>query len=808
MLRFLAAIVTAVLIFQAPLFALAQSQEPGTIIVTVTDESTGKPIADADVFLLGGDTPQNSLTNAKGLLIFEGLQPAIYRITVEADGYKTSASTDVEVDEGQRVDVAVKMAPRNLVKTIAAVVAHSTTSVSVESVDQNSAQLKVSESLSDALNRIAGVSVDTNLYGADSAFNISLRGADASRTSYSIDGMHLGGAASQAIGGFQDLFSGGSVNFAPTAMSTAGNVNFYTIQPTKLWNYSFSGLVGNYGNSSAAWTVTGGAGKAAFALEHTAGGKDSPLSGMYYADQTGSTYLHQGGYARIANMLKTSLALSPVSSLKYTLMTGTNRSSYICANDTTLLPCSSGPGNMMNGSNTMYTLAFSSLAGHVQYNVFTNRGDYRFSDAEPNLSFDGKLVPSFASGEFPFRNAGVYLSSTARRHTISGGAYAESDRNLNTSTFNSTQNVTSTRLNRNSSIWLDDRVKANDKLAIDYTLSQAAGTGAGSSLEFYPSVTWQPKRVDVFEAGFGVGSAEPSWGAGTIGDAASGQYDCYNGSVYVDGPPDQAVKQSSLQYNLSWRHTIKNGFISASLYRNDFGGQSMRAGVPFGAEPPSLFPGGPATYLSEIEQIWSQPTVCGSTPFDPSRVYVTQNISGVSQVSQGLDLSGQIPLGRNVVAIPSYAVTNSYISSLDPRLVAPGSYYAVGAQLPHVPLHTANIIFDGHLTHSGLEWLLDAQYTSANNGNNLPAHTIYNAGILWNTPHGTIRLLEANIFGTGTGLFTTYEGVNPMPLQGGGSFAYATTPLQPRSFTVQYQVRWHQHQSPPKQKGGNAKPVH
>jgi hypothetical protein len=808
MLRWLSAIVAAVCLFQPPLFALAQSQEPGTIIVTVTDQSTGKPIDNADVFLLGGDTPVNSLTNAKGLLIFDQLQPAIYRVTVQADGYKTSSSTEVNVVEGQRVDVAVKMAPQRLIKTIAAVVAHSTTSVSVESVDQNSAQLKVSESLSDALNKIAGVTVDTNLYGADSAFNISLRGADASRTSYSINGMHVGGAAAQAIGGFQDLFSGGSVDFAPTAMSTAGNVNFYTLQPTKLWSYSFTGLLGNYSNTASAVSVTGGAGKAAFALEHTAGGTDSPLSGMYYADQSGNAYEHVGGNSRIANLFKTSIALSPVSSLKYTLMAGSSRSSYICQDDTTLLPCSSGPGNHMQGRNAVSTFAFSSLAGHLQYNLFVNSGDFRFAEAEPNLEINGKALPSHADNRFPFENAGAYLSVTARRHTLSGGYYLENDRSINTSTFNVTRTVTSERDQRNSNLWMIDRVKANDKLAISYNVSEASGTGAGSALELDPSVTWQPKTNDVFEAGIGLGSAEPGWGAGTMSDAASDQYDCYNGSVYAYGPADQAVKQSSLQYSLSWRHTIKNGFISASAYRNNFGGQTMRAGVPFASEPASLFPDGPAAYLNDIENIWSQPTVCGSMPFDPSRVYVTQNISGVNQVSQGIDLSAQIPLGRNVVAMPRYAITNSYISSADPRLVAPGSYYAVGAQLPHVPLHTAGLIFDGHLRHSAMEWLIDADYTSVNNGNNLPAHTIFNAGLLWNTPHGTIRLLEANIFGTGTGLFTTYEGINPMPLQGGGSFAYATTPLPPRSFTVQYQVRWHQHESPAKVKGGNAKPVH
>ena len=64
-------------------------------------------------------------------------------------------------------------------------------------------------------------------------------------------------------------------------------------------------------------------------------------------------------------------------------------------------------------------------------------------------------------------------------------------------------------------------------------------------------------------------------------------------------------------------------------------------------------------------------------------------------------------------------------------------------------------------------------------------------------PRGSLSLLVANIFGTHTSLFATYEGVNPMPLQGGGTFAFSTIPLQPRSITVQYQIRWRQHYKPP-----------
>lgn len=146
---------------------------------------------------------------------------------------------------------------------------------------------------------------------------------------------------------------------------------------------------------------------------------------------------------------------------------------------------------------------------------------------------------------------------------------------------------------------------------------------------------------------------------------------------------------------------------------------------------------------------------------------------------------------------PTYATASAYLSTLDPRLVAPGSYYGAGVQLPHRPLHTAGLTVDGILPRSHAEWLVNAQFTSANNMNNLPAYTIYGAGLVLHGTLGDLTVVESNIFGTHTGLFTTYQAVNPMPLQGGGTFAFSTTPLPPRSFTVQYKIRWHQHQARP-----------
>jgi hypothetical protein len=786
----------------------AQSLEAGTIIVTVTDAVTEKPIDNAQVFLLGGDTPQSSLTNLKGLLIFNLIQPGSYRVRVDADGYQQT-NTAVEIYEGQRVHVNVALAPSAPLKTIASVLSKgSVVSVNVEEANAQSAQRRISQTLSDALNKLAGVSVDDQLYGAGSSFNVSLRGADASQTAYSIDGVRINGAAAQSLGGLQDLFSGASVNFAPSAGGGAGSINFFTLQPSKIWNYGFTGVIGNYARTLGTWWATGGFGKVAMAFEHSGGGQVGPLDGALYQDQTGSTYMHAGGFSRDADLFKASIALSPASTFKYSILGSTFNSSYICANATALLPCGSGPNNNQRSRSSYQNVAFGSLLGHVQYNLNASAGKFKSNDAEPNRAVNGTVIPFYSTSTFPWSNFGLQLSSTARRHTMSAGFFHGSQTGTTASTFNATQAVQSETTSRYGSMYFSDKVKANDRLTLTHGISQSSATGAGSALELYESVTWQPAIADVFEGDIGLGSAS---GFGTfttpLGDPLSADYDCYNHSVFVQGPTDEPGNQSSISYNVGWRHTLKGGFVNVQLYRNRYVGQNVRAAVPISAEPSSIFPSGSlAAYMTGLQQTWAQPTICGTTPFDPSGVYVTQNMSGLTQFNQGFSITGQIPIGKSILAFPTYATTNTYYSTLDPRLLAPSSYYAVGFQVPHVPLHKAGLIIDGVVPHTPLEWLADAEFTSANNPQNLPAYTVYNAGLVVKLPRGSLSLLAANIFGTHTALFTTYQGVNPMPLQGGGTFAFATTPLPPRSLTIQYQVRWRQHYQPPQAAAPAASP--
>jgi hypothetical protein len=776
----------------------AQSQENGFIAVTVKDAATGKPIDNAHVFLLGGDSPISSLTNAKGLLLFDNLQPALYRIIVKADGYADSGPVEADVGEGRRVNVAVALAP--VIRTIASVVARSRTSVTSEEVNANSPEREVSQSLLDALSKLAGVNVENDLYGSDSAFNISLHGADPSQTAYAIDGVQVRGAAGQAVSGFQDLFSSTSVDFSPSAMSSAGIVSFFTAQPTKLWSYHFTGVVGNYGNLMGTWAVTGGAGKAAFAVQHSASGKDLPLDGAWFTDASGARYMHEGGFSRVADLFKTAVTLSPATSVKYSMLSGHNASSMICASDTALLPCSYGSNNASRGSNLMQSLSVSSITGHLEYNAFLNSGKFGYTGVQPNRAVNGVLSPFTASSSSTWWTAGIYTSLSARRHTVSSGLLNESDGGQFTSTYNGTGKASDARAVRYSSIWVADKIKSNDKLTLNYNVSQASGTGAGTNLEFYGSGTWQPAAHDIFTLGLGVGSAEPAPAlSGVVGDPLTGEYDCYNGSVFVNGPGDQATRQSSLQYTAGWQHKWKNDQLNVSAYRNRFDGRGIFGSVPFAAEPASMFPGGPAAYLASLEQVWSQATVCGSMPFDSSRVYVRQFISGVDQLNQGFTASARVMLNRTLAALANYTVTSAVLSSLDPRLLTAGSYFTSGTQIAHQPVHTAGLSLVGALPSEHLEWIINAQYTDANNWQNLPGYTLYNGALILNLQRGQLRFTEGNIFGTHTGLFTTYQGVNPLPVQGGGSFAFATTPLPPRTFTVQYDVRWQQ-RAPKKKK--------
>lgn len=169
----------------------AQQLDPGDIEVAVTDSQTHAPLANAAVFLLGGEQPVSSLTNERGRIEFAQVPPGTYRMSIRLAGYDQYDVSAFEVQPHTRVSVSVALVLS--LKTIASLTAHASSSISQEDLNAGSAERKISATLSDALNKLAGVSIDDQLYGSDAGFNVSLNNHDASQTAVSIDGIRIAG---------------------------------------------------------------------------------------------------------------------------------------------------------------------------------------------------------------------------------------------------------------------------------------------------------------------------------------------------------------------------------------------------------------------------------------------------------------------------------------------------------------------------------------------------------------------------------------------------------------------------------------
>ena len=232
----------------------------------------------------------------------------------------------------------------------------------------------------------------------------------------------------------------------------------------------------------------------------------------------------------------------------------------------------------------------------------------------------------------------------------------------------------------------------------------------------------------------------------------------------------------------------------SDLYSQSSRGGTLNAQYPLAALAPGAVPPG---YLDTIANYWHQSPICGAQPFDPGRVYISSTIGGSTVRSRGLDASGQIVLGRSVIAQPSYAINGSTLVAADPRLLFPGSAYALGAQLPFRPLHRAGLLLDAIQRKAALEWVVNGTWVSANNQAGLSPYVIVATGVTWTAKRGRVSLFANNLFNSDTGLFARTEFAQALALRGGGTYLPIPTLLQPRTYTLLYSVRVERPPAPP-----------
>lgn len=784
--------------------ALAQSDEnSGIIQITVKGDDTNAPLTNARVFLLGPSVA-SALTTRSGIVKYTDVASGIYRVRVNKPGYRTSTSAAFELLGNKEVDVDVTLGSNgnaavasasgtgeNGLTIIGRVAARVT--VSTHDVDENSAVRRISDSLVDALNTVAGVDVTQSSNDPDAPQTISLHGHDESQTAVTLDGIPLSapGTAANLRNINTDLFAGASASFGARAGALGGGVNFTTLQPTQTWQYRLNVADGSFDKYNWGLGVTGSIGKLGIAALTTKRGGNNPLTFQDYLDQSGLTYPHGGESTNAGAFLKLRYGLTDNTTLVLTALQNNQDIVNLCTQFTGPLPCGIGPGNGSTGKYQFVYGTVQSLIGQVAVQatgyVSTQQGLQnqinRFIDMCVGAATPCPVAEPFSTGTTSLtRGIATQATISKDNHTITLNAttFASQSQFDPLVTFGSSSLVQpSTNGVAAQTYALQDSIKISNRVTFGPTLSLASTTGAGSSILAGLSVDWRPNDNDDVSATASVGSSQPApQVVRSFSDPQSARVNCAGGTAQISGPGDQPTPQSAFDFSGTYTHQWKYGYLSADVFRQTQSGQLVQASLPATAG------GVPFPVLSAVQTYYA--SVCPGSP--GANVYVNEPVNGTNRLYQGYDVSARLALGKDVTAIPSYSTNIAEFTAADPLFETPGSTLVLNSQIYGRPLHKGNVTLDAFHPPSGLEFIANAQFVGVNNQNHLPPYVNVSFGVTHPLGIGMLTVFETNAFNNQTALFSTIAGAQPQPLVGGGSLIVAANPLPPRTFQVSYSI--------------------
>lgn len=770
---------------------MAQS-DTGEIDIAVQQASDKKPVVLARV-LLDGPVVASEYTGDNGKVAFTDVPDGIYRARVFGRGFEAVTSQTFEVTNGKVVTITVALALSSSgpLKTIASETVKSTATISTTSIDQNSAQRRLSDTLADALGKLSGVTVSTSSGDSDATQTVSLEGQDASQTALTLDGIPLNAPGTagdlRAIG--SDLFGRSSVSFGPQIGGLAGGVNFSTLEPTLSWQSEFSLSAGSNGKNNYSFGESGSLGKLGIAVMKTYRSTPSLLDGMTFLDASGLDYPHEGDSNSSGSMVKLRYGITQSQTLTGMFLQNVNSSELVCAQFTGAVPCGYGPDNSYDTKFNIYSLTDNALIGDTQLQAAVfgmhNASTRNLLDRYVN----GIAEPTGTSQTM--NNDGFTLNATLpahQRHTISINAYSTNSQSSFTPLVaQAAPYVFPVSGASYGALTVNDTIRSNTKLRFNTSLGLSHASNAGGSVLAGLSTQWQPTTSDSLGFSYNVGGTAAHAGRyGLLTDPDELRYDCIGDVAYGNAPGDQPAASSSTSARLSYTHKSRTGLISASLYRqaqNDVVLPTQVNGTVLVNE--GIFP--PGYFDSVGGQFQTQCNFPASA--NPAQyTYFSTPIGGVRRIYEGAQLTAFYTLGRLVVE-PYYDVQVAKALSGDVRLNNPYSITIPGSQLPNVPLHRAGITLDYKAPHSYLEWLADANYTGANNSQNLPAYATVDAGVNLHLQRGDLTFAGTNLFNTYGAVFSGPQWAVPYTTLGGTQIATIARPNTPRQFSVTYTVR-------------------
>ncbi|MBV8499816.1 MAG: TonB-dependent receptor [Candidatus Eremiobacteraeota bacterium] len=803
MLRRCVGLTVVLLVMSAVVVSPARAQsESAEIDIIVVDATTKQPLELARV-LLDGPVITSELTGKNGKVAFTDVPDGIYRARIVKRGYQSLTSASFEVLDGRVITVNFALALENGgLKVIGEVTAKASATISSNSIDQNSPQRRLSADLADALNKLSGVSVSTANDDSDATQTISLEGHDPTQTQLTLDGIPLTapGSAGNLAGFATDLFAGASVHMGPTLGGLGGSVNFSTLQPTLSWETQAQLSAGSYGRDNYSLAETGSLGKLGLAMQTVNRLYPSLVDGDFYEDASGLSYMHDGDSTISGNLFSARYEFGDSDSLSGMFMSSNRSTNLVClrypGDPATTLPCGYGPNNTDTTNLQLYSLTDNALVGATQ--LQTSLFSFDSSGVLNQLARYVNGVPSPTGYSSSTKSRGYVVNATLpaqQRHTISIQAYGTSSQFATTPLVAQAEPYYSgLQTAQYSVLQATDTIHSNDKLTLlgSAGLSTATGNNGVSELASV-AATWRPTSRDSYSASFALGGAAATQGRLQIlSDPASLRFDCDGKVAYGNAPGQQPQNSSSTSARLTYTHQLHGGNVSLTLYRQLQNGVLLPVYVDgvvlnqLGELPPG--------YLAQVAALYNSPAGCNAppgTPFTARQLYFTTPIAGVQRLYQGAELTGYFTLGDLVVQ-GYYNVTGAQADSNSYIFANPWSITIPGQQLPNVPLIKSGLVLDYKAPRSMFEWLADMQHVGANNPNNLPPYTTFDAGVTAQLTRGTLTLAASNITNTYAGIFASPANAVPFTTAGGTLLPNIARPLAPRTISVTYSAKFGQ----------------
>jgi|GEM_PF-6837852 len=774
--RSVAALAVAILLSSA----VAHADGTGQVVIHVTDAQTGKAVVLA-VAHLQGRSNLEGFSDAQGVIDFGDVLSGTYTLTISKDQYASTTPTQIDVSEGQTVDVAVPLVPIGL-NIIAQVTTSRRGSASTSALSVDSPYTSAFDTLLDAIGTLPGANY---VSGPPSSFGLDGRGSG--EASLNLDGIPLGPAGAGLLNGLDtDVFSGASLDHGFDAGNSVGALNFSAPDPTIDWISTVLGGVGSRGRNVGGVTERGSLGRLGISAALASRQDFGANNGATYLDSSGAFYSHNFGSATETSEVRLRYPTSLYNTLTLTNVQDSGSYHPVCNVMFGPTPCGYGPGNIVTSDGVSTRLQDIGSIGAVTLSgtIFSN---------VDSISQDqsGRSVAGYA---FPFEDFAHYRQTGYRLVTDWSAPTGNDGLTASVLSYTTTEQERQSVLqpySLGSNSYFEFQLDANQHSSRRF---------APTFDEFIGSQQFENTTASIYA---GADMIKPLNGSskltlqGILGKSAFGQpasagisspdsllYDCNDGYAFGVASNFGGPKPSSSLLSANWSAALGAQRLNATAYIEQDQSIPLSTTIAGSSLVPSVFPPG---YFDEANQLASSQDLCGRpTSFSPANTIFTIPVTG-NILLRGLRFADIVQLNKRTAFYLNAGLQSARVLTEDVTAATPYSMLRFGAQLPNVPLYTGAAQIYDELSPNAA-FVGGVVGAAGNNPNNLPGYVAANAAISYQLQRGVIQLSAQNIFGKYSDPSPAFSLGQRQETLGGVALPTMPIPLAAPSFSLYYFV--------------------